>query len=61
MVNEVNGKPTAPIMFFNGVSQTPEGPIEISAESVPGDNLAFSFQMQLDADLFSRPDQENIY
>ena len=28
MVSEVNGKPTAPIMFFNGMSQTPEGPVE---------------------------------
>lgn len=49
MVNEVNGKPTAPIMFFNGVSQTPDGPIEYLPNSCREDNLAFSFQMQLDA------------
>lgn len=49
MVNEVNGKPTAPIMFFNGVSQTPEGPIEYLPNPYRSDNLAFSFQMQLDA------------
>ncbi|PXX51725.1 stage II sporulation protein P [Hungatella effluvii] len=49
LVNEVNGKPTAPIMFFNGVSQTPEGPIEYLPNPYRSDNLAFSFQMQLDA------------
>lgn len=49
LVNEVNGKQTAPIMFFNGVSQTPEGPIEYLPNSYREDNLAFSFQMQLDA------------
>lgn len=49
MVNEVNGKPTAPIMFFNGVSQTPEGPIEYLPNPYREKNLAFSFQMQLDA------------
>jgi stage II sporulation protein P len=49
MVNQVNGKPTAPLMFFNGVSQTPEGPIEYLANPFREKNLAFSFQMQLDA------------
>ncbi|WP_139348718.1 stage II sporulation protein P [Clostridium sp. Marseille-P2415] len=49
MVNQVNGKPTAPIMFFNGVSQTPEGPIEYLPNPYREQNLAFSFQMQLDA------------
>lgn len=49
MVNEVNGKPTAPIMFFNGMSQTPDGPIEYLQNPYREDNLAFSLQMQLDA------------
>lgn len=49
MVNQVKGKPTAPVMFFNGVSQTPEGPIEYLPNPYRKDNLAFSFQMQLDA------------
>ena len=49
LVNDVNGKQTAPIMFFNGVSQTPEGPIEYLPNPYREDNLAFSFQMQLDA------------
>lgn len=49
MVSQVNGKPTAPIMFFNGMSQTPEGPIEYLANPYKEQNLAFSLQMQLDA------------
>ena len=49
MVSEVNGKPTAPIMFFNGMSQTPEGPIEYLPNAYKEENLAFSLQMQLDA------------
>ncbi len=49
MVNEVNGKPTAPIMFFNGISQTPKGQIEYLPNPYREKNLAFSFQMQLDA------------
>lgn len=52
MVNQVNGKPTAPIMFFNGVSQTPEGPIEYLPNPYREKNLAFSFQMQLDAEAY---------
>lgn len=49
MVSEINGKPTAPIMFFNGMSQTPEGPIEYLPNPYKEQNLAFSLQMQLDA------------
>lgn len=49
LVAEVNGKPTARIMFFNGISQTPEGPIEYLPNPNREGNLAFSFQMQLKA------------
>ncbi|WP_097005572.1 stage II sporulation protein P [Lacrimispora amygdalina] len=49
MVNKVNGKMTAPIMFFNGICQTPEGPIEYLPNPYREKNLAFSFQMQLDS------------
>lgn len=49
LVNEVNGKQTAPIMFFNGMSQTPTGAIEYLQNPYKEDNLAFSLQMQLDA------------
>ena len=43
----VNGKATAPIMFFNGMSQTPEGEIEYLKNPYKTENLAFSLQMQL--------------
>lgn len=49
LVTQVDGKDTAQIMFFNGMSQTPEGPIEYLQNPYREDNLAFSLQMQLDA------------
>lgn len=49
MVAEADGKQMAPIMFFNGMSQTPEGPVEYLPNPYREDNLAFSLQMQLDA------------
>jgi stage II sporulation protein P len=49
LVTQVDGKDTAQIMFFNGLSQTPEGPIEYLQNPNREDNLAFSLQMQLDA------------
>ena len=50
LVTEVNGKPTARIMFFNGTSQTPDGPIEYLPNPNREANLAFSFQMQMKAE-----------
>lgn len=49
LTSQVNGKPTAQIMFFNGLSRTPEGPIEYLPNPYLDENLAFSFQMQLKA------------
>ena len=49
LVTQVDGRDTAQIMFFNGLSQTPEGPIEYLQNPYRGDNLAFSLQMQLGA------------
>lgn len=49
LVTEVNGKPTARIMFFNGLSSTPQGAIEYLPNPYLKENLAFSFQMQLKA------------
>lgn len=49
LVTEINGKPTAKIMFFNGTSQTPDGPIEYLPNPNREANMAFSFQMQLRA------------
>lgn len=49
LVSEVNGKQTARLMFFNGMSQTPAGAIEYLQNPYKEDNLAFSLKMQLDA------------
>lgn len=49
LVSDINGSQTAPIMFFNGMSQTPEGSIEYLQNPNKEGNLAFSLQMQLDA------------
>lgn len=49
LVSDVNGKPTANIMFFQGMSRTPDGAIEYLPNPCLEENLAFSFQMQLAA------------
>lgn len=50
LVTEINGKPTAQIMFFNGLSKTTsQGELENLANPYIEENLAFSFQMQLAA------------
>ena len=49
LVTQVDGRDTAQIMFFNGLSQTPEVPIEYLQNPYREDNLAFSLQMQLGA------------
>ncbi len=48
LVTEVDGKQTAKIMFFNGLSRTKtNGDISYLQNPYKLDNLAFSFQMQL--------------
>ena len=50
LVTEINGKQTAQIMFFNGMSRTKaNGNIGYLANPYIQDNLAFSLQMQLAA------------
>lgn len=49
LVSEVNGKPTANIMFFQGLSRTPEGAIEYLPNPYIRENSAFAFQLQLGA------------
>ena len=50
LVTDVNGKPTAQIMFFNGLSKTrANGEIDYLANPYIQDNLAFSLQMQVAA------------
>ena len=51
-VVDINGKPTAPIMFFNGMCQTPEGPLEDVENPYLLDNLAFNFQLKLKAEAY---------
>ena len=48
LVPEINGKPTAKIMYFNGLSRTrTNGDIDYLYNPYIQDNLAFSLQMQL--------------
>lgn len=61
LVQEVNGKQTATIMFFNGTSQTPAGPIEYLKNPYRTDNMAFSFQMKLCADAYYPGFTRKIY
>ena len=51
LVTEINGKPTAKIMFFNGLSRSrTNGNIDYLPNPYIQDNLAFSLQMQIDAE-----------
>ncbi|MDO4268380.1 MAG: stage II sporulation protein P, partial [Eubacteriales bacterium] len=50
LVSQVNGKPAAKIMFFQGMSRTPEGAIEYLPNPNLKENMAFAFQMQLAAE-----------
>lgn len=51
LVTEINGKQTAQIMFFNGLSRTTsQGDLTYLPNPYIEDNLAFSFQMQLAAE-----------
>lgn len=60
LVTEVNGKQTAKIMFFNGLSRTTDnGELDYLYNPYLSDNLAFSLQMKLAAEEyypgFTRP------
>ena len=46
LVVDLQGRPTAQFMFFNGLSRTTKGNIEYLENPYLADNLAFSFQMQ---------------
>ncbi len=46
LVMNLQGRPTAQFMFFNGLSRTAKGEIEYLENPNLEDNLAFSFQMQ---------------
>ena len=47
LVADMQGRPTAQFMFFNGLSRTTKGNIDTLENPYLQDNLAFSFQMQV--------------
>ena len=50
LVTDINGKPTAQIMFYNGFSYTVNhGPVEYLPNPYIEENLAFSFQLEYEA------------
>ena len=62
LVTEINGKPTAQIMFFNGLSRTTaKGELTYLKNPYIEDNLAFSFQMQLAAEEYFPDLARRIY
>jgi stage II sporulation protein P len=62
LVTEVNGKQTAKIMFFNGLSRTnSNGNIGYLSNPYIEDNLAFSFQMELKAEALYPDFTRKIY
>lgn len=50
LVTEIDGKQTAQIMFFNGMSQTTSGPLTSRNNENLSNNLAFSLQLKLAAE-----------
>lgn len=61
-VTDIDGKPTAQIMFFNGLSRTARnGDIDYLYNPYIADNLAFSFQLQLKAAQYYPDFTRNIY
>lgn len=61
-VTEINGKQTARIMFFNGLSRNSQGvPISYLQNPYIEENLAFSFQMQMEAEMRYPGFTRNIY
>ena len=61
-VTEINGKQTAQIMFFNGLSRTTlRGDLSYLPNPHIEDNLAFSFQMQLAAEEYYPGFTRRIY
>lgn len=62
LVTEINGKPTARIMNFNGLSYTlANGPVDYLPNPYIQDNLAFSFQLIYQASLYYPELYRGIY
>lgn len=56
-----NGRKTAKIMFFNGLSRSRQGPIEYLYNPNIEGNLAFSMQLKTQIDLFAPQCVKQIY
>lgn len=62
LVTEVDGKPTAKLMFFNGLSKTTaQGDLAYLPNPYIADNLALSFQLQLTAEEYYPGLMRKIY
>ena len=62
LVTEINGKKTAQIMFFNGMSRNSNGDVNDFAQNPNlSDNLAFSLQLQLKAKAYFPELVRHIY
>lgn len=62
LVTEINGKPTAKIMYFNGLSRTKaNGDIAYLKNPYIQDNLAFSLQMQIASETYYPGFTRHIY
>lgn len=62
LVTEIDGKPTAQIMFFNGVSRTvSQGDVSYLPNPYIEDNLAFSFQLEYQSALYYPDFYRGIY
>ena len=62
LVTEIDGKPTAQILFFNGLSYTnTQGKVTYLPNPYVQDNLAFSFQLEYQAALYYPSFYRGIY
>ena len=61
LVTQIDGKPVAQIMFFNGLSRTTTGELAYLKNPYIEENLAFSFQMQLAAEEYFPGFARRIY
>ena len=62
LVTQINGKPTAQIMFYNGLSHTiNSGDLSYLPNPYIQDNLAFSFQLEYQAALYYPELYRGIY
>ena len=62
LVTDVNGKPTAQLMFFNGLSRLKStGEIDYLKNENRAGNLAFSFQLQVKCNEYYPGFARNIY